>query len=65
MGDVDDAVETDQGRQVGDVDDEVETEEGRHVGDVDEVETEEAETGWDAMVLAVLDMIAIVDGVNG
>jgi sporulation protein YlmC with PRC-barrel domain len=45
VGDVDDAVETEEGRQVGDVDDEVETEEGRHVGDVDEVEIEEAETG--------------------
>jgi hypothetical protein len=32
---------------VGDVEDEVETEEGRQVGDVeDEVETEEAEIGW-------------------
>ena len=28
MGDVDDEVETEEGRQVGDVDDEVETEEG-------------------------------------
>ena len=31
---------------MGNVDDEVETEEGRQVGDDDEVETEEAETGW-------------------
>ena len=45
MGNVDDEVETEEGRQVGD-DDEVETEEGRQVGDDDDVETEEAETGW-------------------
>jgi hypothetical protein len=32
---------------VGDVEDELETEEGRQVGDVEhEVETKEAETGW-------------------
>jgi hypothetical protein len=46
VGNVDDEVETEEGRQVGHVDDEVETEEGRQVGDVDEVETEEAETWW-------------------
>jgi hypothetical protein len=46
VGNVDDEVETEEGRQVGHVDDEVETEEGRHVGDVDEVETEEAKIGW-------------------
>jgi hypothetical protein len=46
VGDVDDEVETEEGKHVGDVDDEVETEERRQVGDLDEVKTEETETGW-------------------